>query len=325
MTPLRLLLVAVLCALIVSAPIASLAQSYPAKPIRLVVPYAPGGASDTFARPIAQKLSEALGQPVVVDNRPGAGSIIGTDIVAKAAPDGYTLLVTFASHYLLPFFSKSVSFDTVKDFTPIGAAALTPMVLVTHPSLPFTTVRELLDYGKKNPGKLSYAIAGSGSNQHLAGELLRIVGKIDLQVVPYKGGGPAVNDLVGGQVPMGILVLSTVYPHVKSGRLRALGVMETRRAKNAPEIPTMAESGLPEFVVPDTWIGILGPAGLPRAIIDRVSAELVKAVNVPDVRAKLEGAGYEISTMGPDELTDSIGKSIDVYRRVVTTAGIKPE
>ncbi|MFM9885000.1 MAG: Bug family tripartite tricarboxylate transporter substrate binding protein [Burkholderiales bacterium] len=320
MSRLRLLLLAALC-----APVTLLAQAYPTKPIRLVVPYAPGGASDTFARPIAQKLSEALSQPVVVDNRPGAGSIIGTDIVAKAAPDGYTLLVTFASHYLLPFFSKNVSFDTVKDFTPIGAAALTPMVLVTHPSLPVTTVRDLLEYGKKNPGKLSYAIAGSGSNQHLAGELLRIVGKIDLQVVPYKGGGPAVNDLVGGQVPMGILVLSTVYPHVKSGRLRALSVMETRRARNAPEIPTMAESGLPEFVVPDTWIGMLGPAGLPRAIVDRINAELVKAVNVPDVRAKLEGAGYEISTMGPDELADSVGKSINVYRRVVTAAGIKPE
>ncbi len=320
MSRLRLLLLVAL-----GAPLIVQAQAYPAKPIRLVVPYAPGGASDTFARPVAQKLSEALGQPVVVDNRPGAGSIIGTDIVAKAAPDGYTLLITFSSHYLLPFFSKSVSFDTVKDFTPIGAAAVTPMVLVTHPSLPVNSIRELIDYGKKNPGKLSYAIAGSGSNQHLAGELLRIVGKFDMQVVPYKGGGPAVNDLLGGQVPMGILVLSTVNQHVKSGRLRAISVMEARRAKGAPDVPTVAESGMPDYLVPETWIGILGPAGLPRAIVDRINAELVKAVNVPDIRAKLEGAGYEISTVGPDELADSIGKSIDVFRRVVTAAGIKPE
>ncbi len=320
MSRLRLLLLVAL-----GAPLIVQAQAYPAKPIRLVVPYAPGGASDTFARPVAQKLSEALGQPVVVDNRPGAGSIIGTDIVAKAAPDGYTLLITFSSHYLLPFFSKSVSFDTVKDFTPIGAAAVTPMVLVTHPSLPVNSIRELIDYGQKNPGKLSYAIAGSGSNQHLAGELLRIVGKFDMQVVPYKGGGPAVNDLLGGQVPMGILVLSTVNQHVKSGRLRAISVMEARRAKGAPDVPTVAESGMPDYLVPETWIGILGPAGLPRAIVDRINAELVKAVNVPDIRAKLEGAGYEISTVGPDELADSIGKSIDVFRRVVTAAGIKPE
>ncbi len=320
MSRLRLLLLVAL-----GAPLIVQAQAYPAKPIRLVVPYAPGGASDTFARPVAQKLSEALGQPVVVDNRPGAGSIIGTDIVAKAVPDGYTLLITFSSHYLLPFFSKSVSFDTVKDFTPIGAAAVTPMVLVTHPSLPVNSIRELIDYGKKNPGKLSYAIAGSGSNQHLAGELLRIVGKFDMQVVPYKGGGPAVNDLLGGQVPMGILVLSTVNQHVKSGRLRAISVMEARRAKGAPDVPTVAESGMPDYLVPETWIGILGPAGLPRAIVDRINAELVKAVNVPDIRAKLEGAGYEISTVGPDELADSIGKSIDVFRRVVTAAGIKPE
>ncbi len=311
--------------MLLCAPLAALGQAYPAKPIRLVVPFAPGGASDTFARPVAQKLSEALGQQVIVDNRPGAGSIIGTDIVAKAAPDGYTLLVTFSSHYLLPFFSKNVSFDTVKDFTPIGAAAVTPMVLVTHPSLPVANLRELIDYGKKNPGKLSYAIAGTGSNQHLAGELLRIAGKFDLQVVPYKGGGPAVNDLIGGQVPMGILVLSTVSQHVKSGRLRALNVMEARRAKGAPDIPTVAESGLPDYLIPETWIGILGPAGLPRPIVDRINAELVKAVNVPDVRAKLEGAGYEISTVGPDELNESISKSIDVFRRVVTAAGIKPE
>jgi tripartite-type tricarboxylate transporter receptor subunit TctC len=316
---------ALLLVLLLGAPLAVLAQAYPAKPIRLVVPYAPGGASDTFARPVAQRLSETLGQQFIVDNRPGAGSIIGTDIVAKAAPDGYTLLITFSSHYLLPFFSKNVSFDTVKDFTPIGAAAVTPMVLVTHPSLPVGTLRELIDYGKKNPGKLSYAIAGTGSNQHLAGELLRIVGKFDLQVVPYKGGGPAVNDLIGGQVPMGILVLSTVSQHVKSGRLRAINVMEARRAKGAPDIPTVAESGLPEYLIPETWIGMLGPAGLPRAIVDRLHAELVKAVNVPDVRARLEGAGYEISTVGPDELTDSIGKSIDVFRRIVTAAGIKPE
>jgi tripartite-type tricarboxylate transporter receptor subunit TctC len=311
--------------MLLCAPLAVFAQSYPVKPIRLVVPYAPGGASDTFARPVAQKLSEALGQQVIVDNRPGAGSIIGTDIVAKATPDGYTVLMTFSSHYLLPFFSKNVSFDTVKDFVPIGAAAVTPLVVVTHPSLPVTNLRELIDYGKKNPGRLSYAIAGTGSIQHLAGELLRLTAKFDFQVVPYKGGGPAVNDLVGGQVPAGILVLSTVNQHVKAGRLRALSVVESRRAKGAPDIPTIAESGVPEFLVPETWIGMLGPAGLPRAIIERLNAELVKAVNVPDVRAKLEGAGYEISTIGPDELNDSIGKSVDVFRRIVTAAGIKPE
>lgn len=318
------LMIAALTATLTAAPGTS-AQPYPSRPIRMVVPFPAGGASDTFARPIAQKLSETLGQPVIVDNRAGAGGVIGSDAVARAKPDGYTVLVTFASHHLLGFFSKGLPFDAVKDFTAIVAGAMTPFCVVVHPSVAATNGREFIEYVRRNPGKVSYATPGTGSIPHLAGELMNLSAKIDLVHVPYKGGNPAIADLLSGQIPMGIFVLSTVLPHVRAGKLRAVGVVEARRAKSSPDIATMAEGGAPGFPLPDSWIGMLGPAGLPAPIVVQLNAEINKAIETADVRARLEGAGFEVTGGTPEQLAISIARNVVIYRNIVTAAGIRPE
>ena len=259
--------------------------------IRLVVPYAAGGGVDTVARAIAQELGASLHQTVIVDNRPGGNSVIGSEAVARAAPDGYTLLVTLVSHYAMPFLQKVVPYDPVKDFTPVTIVARAPQALVVHNTFPAKNVKELLDYAKKNPGKVFFATSGAGTSQHLAGELLNSTAKIEMVHVPYKGGAPALNDVVGGQVPVAILIMSNVLPHVKSGKLRILGVVESKRAKSAPDVPTVAEAGVPGFSVPDTWIGIMGPKNLPAPIVSKLNAELAKVVERPEVRSRLEGAG----------------------------------
>lgn len=301
------------------------AQAFPTKPIRVVVPYPPGGAGDTVARSIAQKMGESFGHPVIVDNRPGAQTVIGAEIVARAAPDGYTLLLTFNAHHILPFFSKNVPFDSVKDFTPITVVARAPNVVAVHPSAPFASMKELVEYARKNPGKLNYATPGAGTSDHLAGELLSIIAKINLVHVPYKGGSPALNDLLGGQVQMGILVISTVLPHTRSGKLRVLGVIEETRAKAAPDIPTIAEAGIAGYAVPDTWVGLLGPAGLPANLVARFHAEVTKTVSVPEVRSRLEESGFEVVANTPAEFARAIARSVEVYRKIATEAGIKPE
>lgn len=301
------------------------AQPYPTKPIRVVVPYPPGGAGDTVARAIGQKLGEFFGQPVIVDNRPGAQTVIGADIVSRSAPDGYTLLLTFNAHHILPFFSKNVPFDSVRDFTPVVVVARAPNVVAVHPSLPVTSMRELVEYARKNPGKLNYATPGAGTSDHLAGELLRIIAKIDLVHVPYKGGSPALNDLLGGQIQMGILVISTVLPHARSGKVRALGVIEDTRAKAAPEIPTIAEAGIAGYAVPDTWVGFLGPAGLPSSIVSRFHEAVTKTIAVAEVRSRLEASGFEVAPKTPEEFAVAIARSVQVYRKITTDAGIRPE
>ncbi len=308
------------------APLLALAQAYPSKPVRMVVPYSAGGATDTVARAVGNRLSEALGQPVVIDNRGGAGGMIGSDIVAKAAPDGYTLLLTVGPpHSAFPFFMKNVPFDTVRDFTPIIIVGTAPQAIVVHPSLPVTSVKELVDYAKKNPGKLSFGTSGVGSSQQMGGLLLNRAAGIDMVHVAYKGGAPALNDVLGGQIPVGIVILSNVITHVRAGKLRLLAVLEAQRAKAAPDTPTVAEAGVPGYAVPDTWIGLVGPARLPAAIVNQVNAAVVKALGFPDVRARLEAAGFEVRGNTPQEFAEGIAKGYETYRKITAEAGIKPE
>jgi tripartite-type tricarboxylate transporter receptor subunit TctC len=290
-----------------------------------VVPYAPGGAGDTVARPLAQKMSEILGQPVIVDNRPGANATLGADNVAKAAPDGYTILLAAVIQYLVPMFSKNVPYDPVKDFTPIAPVVVTPNILAVHPSLPVHNTRELIDYAKKNPGKLFYGTTGVGSTHHLGGLLFAQMAGIQMDHLPYKGGSPTINDALGGQIPVVILTSPTIIPHAKAGRLRAIGLIETKRARGTPDLPTLGET-LPGYGLPDTWFGLMGPANMPKPIVDKLNAAARQALSSPELRARLEEGGYEMSpSVSADEFNASIKKDVDVFRRIVNSAGIKPE
>jgi tripartite-type tricarboxylate transporter receptor subunit TctC len=314
-----------LICLLLLVPALAAAQGYPNRVIRLVVAYAPGGATDAFARPVAQSFSRIIGQSVIVENRAGGNSIIGTDHVAKAAPDGYTLLVTPASHTLIPFYNKNVPYDAVKDFTPIIAAGVNRRSIIVHPSLPVKSIQELIAYAKRNPGKISYAVAAAGSVQELAGDLLRVTTGIEIVPVPYKGGGPALQDLLGGQVQMAILVLADTLPHIKSGRLRALGIVESKRAKVAPEIPTVAEAGVPGFNIPDQWVGVLGPAGLPPEIVAKLNADFNKALNTPETRTALENIGYEVTGGSAQDHAALIANDMVTYRKYAKEIGITPK
>jgi len=325
--PRRLLLASIAAALglLAFAPAAAQAPAYPNKLVRLVVPYAAGGGVDTVGRAIAQQLTESMGQSVIVDNRPGANSVIGTEQVARAPADGYTLLVTLVSHYAMPFLSRNVSYDPVKDFTPITIIGKAPQALFVNAATGITSVQELIAYVKKNPGKVSFATSGAGTSQHLGGELLNHAAGLDMTHVPYKGGAPALTDVVGGQVPVGILIYSNIRQHVATGKVRALAVIEATRAKAAPNLPTVAEAGVPGYAVPDTWIGIIGPAGLPREVVSRLDAEIAKAANAPAVRTRLEGAGFEVGVVPAEEFAGQGTKITALYKAIISTAGIKPE
>ena len=310
-----------LAALALAASQAAFGQAYPAKPIRFVVPYPPGASTDTVARAVAQKLSDTLGWQAFVENRAGASGNIGADYVAKSAPDGYTILLgTDATHTTNVFFGKNFPYDPVKDFTPITLAVGNVIVLASHPSVPVSSMKELIDYAKQNPGRLAYASSGTGSPHHLSGELLRQMAGIDIVHVPYKGGGQAITDFVGGQVPLMFSSLVTVAPHVKSGKVRALGVVEAKRYAAMPEIPTIAET-LPGFEI-NSWLGFLGPAGLPPPVQARLHAEIVKALNAPDVRARLEPAGLVVVANTPAEFAAVIKTDLDRRGRLIKAAGI---
>jgi tripartite-type tricarboxylate transporter receptor subunit TctC len=305
--------------------LASAQQNYPNRTIRLVVPYAAGGAGDGVARPLAQRLSEILGQTVIVDNKPGANATLGADLVAKAAHDGYNIVLAAVVHYIVPLFSRNVPYDAIKDFTPIAPVVVTPNILAVHPSLPVNNARELIDYGKKNPGKLFYGTTGVGSTHHLGGILFSQMAGIQMDHAPYKGGSPTINDALGGQIPVVILTSPTILPHARAGRLRAIGVIETKRARGTPDIPALGET-VPGYGLPDTWFGVLGPANMPKALVDRLNAAIRQATAEPELRARLEKAGFEMSaSMNADEFANSIRTDAEVYRRIVTSAGIKPE
>jgi len=314
-------LLAALCAV----PLIALAQAWPSKPIRLVVPYPPGGSTDLLARTIGQKVGEALGQAIVVDNRAGASGMLGSDIVARAAPDGYTILLgTGQTHGLTLLLSKTVLYDPVKDFTPITAAVEVPIILVVHPFVPGATAKDLIEWARKNPGKLAFGSSGTGSPHHLSGELLKQVAGYDMVHVPYKGAAPAVQDLIGGQIAAVFTTLSTALPHIKAGRIRAIGFVEAKRQPSVPEIPTIGES-VPGYAMPVSWLGFFGPAGLPEAILKRLNAEIVKAVQSSEVRDKLETAGMPVVGTTSDAFARMVKDDIETFRRIVNGAGLKPE
>ena len=303
----------------------ALAQEYPHKAITIVVPYGPGGSTDLLARAVAQKMSESMGQPVIVENRGGGGGMIGSDFVARAAPDGYTLVLgTSATHGTVKFTSKALAYDPVKDFTAITDGAEAPLVLAVHSSVPANNVKEFVEYVKKNPGKISYGSSGTGSPHHMAGELFNQMTGIDMIHVPYRGSGQAMQDLVGGQIAAAFLTLSTAIPQARGGKIRIIGLIETKRQTSAPDIPTIGES-VPGYAIPVSWLGFFGPAGLPAPIVKRLNTELVRALHAPDVRAKLEAAGLPVLGQSAEEFAAVVRDTVESFRKIATSANIKPE
>lgn len=301
------------------------AQSYPSRPIRMIVPYPPGGSTDVLARAVAQKMGESMGQQIVVDNRGGAGGIVGSELAARAAPDGYTFLLGNSStHVGVRFTTKKLSYDPIKDFTPLTAAVEVPIALAVHPSFPANTGSEFVAYAKNNPGKISYGSSGTGSAHHFAGELLKQQTGIDMLHVPYKGAGPAMTDLIGNQIPVVFTTLSTALPYVSSGKVRVIGVVEAKRSISAPHTPTLGET-VPGYALPATWLGFFGPANLPAAIVTRLNAELLKALHAPDTRARLDAGGLPVTGTSAEEFAEIIRKDTEIVGRIVSTAGIQPE
>ena len=299
------------------------AQSYPVKPLRLVVPLAPGGGGDLVARMIAQKVSEQIGQQVVVDNRPGGSTIIGTELVARAAPDGYTLVMATSSHGINPSLYK-LPFDPVKDFTGIAFIATSPLMLTVHPNVPAKTLKELIAVAQANPGKLNYGSSGSASIVHLAGELFNLSANLKTVHIPYKGTGPALIDLMGGQIDMMFASPVPTLPHVKNGRLRGIAIASLERLRATPDLPTLAESGLPGFEAA-TYFAVLGPANLPGAVVAKLNAEMVKAAQLPDIRERLAAEGAIVVAGTPQQAMSHIETEIARWTRVVKSAGIKAQ
>lgn len=300
------------------------AQAYPSRPIRVIVPQSAGGSTDLVARAVGQRISDALGQPVVVDNRPGAGSINGTDIAAKATPDGYTLLVVAASFTITPNIRRKVPYDVVRDFTPVSQLVTLPHILVVHPSLPVKSVKELIALAKAKPGELNFASSGIGTSTHMATELFMYVTDIKMVNIPYKGGAPGMTALLGGQVQLYFAAISTAIPHVRSGRLRALAVSTAKRSIAAPEYPTIQEAGVPEYEHA-SWVGMLAPDQTSQAVIAQLNREAVKAVEAPDVQKQLLRSGVEPLGSSPKEFDKVIKSELAKWARVVKAAGIEKQ
>jgi tripartite-type tricarboxylate transporter receptor subunit TctC len=299
------------------------AQNYPTKPIRFIVPFAPGGNTDVQARLIGQKLTDAMGQQVIIDNRPGAGGTIGVDMAAKAAPDGYTLvLASFGNILVGPSLYKKLPYDPVKDLAPVILVSEPAGLIVVHPSVPVKSLRELIDYAKANPGKLNYASAGNGTWNHLFAEQLKSITGIQIAHVPYKGAGPAMTDVVGGHVQVMFAPFPSARTHLKSGRLRALAVTGTKRSLLFPQVPTVAQAGLPNYSAA-SWFGILTPAGTSRAIIARVNQEVNRAFAMPEIKAAYAAEGLEPSGGSPEDMAKSIRDGMAKWGRLVQQLGIR--
>ncbi len=298
------------------------AQNYPSKPVRVIVPYATGGATDLIARLLGQKLSERLGQPVIVENRAGAGGVIGADVVAKAPADGHTVLLAVpAEMAILPHLQK-MPYRVDRDFGMVSLAAITPLIFVTHPALPVRTVQDVIALARSRPGQLTYASAGSGGVQHLAGELLKISAKIDLLHIPYKGAGPVMPDLLGGHVPMFFSGMPPAMPHVRAGKLRALAVTTAKRSHTLPDVPTMQESGIPGFDI-SNWFAYFVPAATPAEAVDRLNSEINRALQLQDVREKLSNVGAEVVGTSPQELQRFLQKESDKFAQLIKASGAK--
>jgi len=301
----------------------AIAQLYPAKSIRLIVPFAAGGSSDTLARTLGQALSESFGQQVVVDNRPGAGGNIGMELAAKASPDGYTVvLADVANLAISPTLYAKLPYDPVRDYSPVNMPATSPNVMLVHPSLPATTLKELLTLAKEKPRKITYASAGVGQVGHLTGEMLNQLAGVEMVHVPYKGSSQAVIDLVGGHIQVMFSAFSSTLPHIKAGRLRALAVTSRTRSAAVPDVPTIAESGFPGFEAV-TWYSVVAPARTPRDAIERLNGEILQALGAAQVKERLSVLGFEIVGSPPDVLAAYIKSEIVKWAPVVKASGAK--
>ena len=297
------------------------AQNYPNRPLRLVVPFSAGGAADVPGRILTQKMSEALGHQVVVDNRPGAGSTIGADQVAKAPPDGYTLLTISNTHFVSAALYKKLPYDSVSDFAPVTQVTSAPNIIVVHPSLPAKTVKELIALAKAKPGKIDYASSGNGSTQHLTGALFTKMAGIEMTHIPYRGSGPATADLLSGQVTVGFPGIAGMLPQIKAGKLRALAVTGAKRSPELPQVPTVAEAGVKGYDV-TAWFGIVAPKGTPRDIVQKLHAELLRILKNPDVQRQLLNAGQEVAWQETPELFGEMLKAeAPKWARMVEASG----
>ncbi len=298
-------------------------QDYPTRPIRLVIPFPPGGSNDVVGRIFANHLGEKLGKNIIVDNRAGAGGVVGTEAVSKAAPDGYTLLVISIAHTVNPWLYK-LAYDPIKAFTPVGIMGSGPNVLVVHPDLPVKSVKDLIDLAKKQPGELQYASAGVGTFQHLGGELFKLEAGVNLLHVPFRGGGPAMTDVIGGHTKIMFSSLVQTTPHIKSGRLRALGTGGAKRNPVLPDVPTIAEAGVPSYEAVNWW-GILAPAGTPSAIVAKVHAALFAVQDLPEIQKQFDTEGASVVKMSSAEFGAFVEKEMKKWERVVKESGIKAQ
>jgi tripartite-type tricarboxylate transporter receptor subunit TctC len=318
----RWLAAAVMATCVLVAP-SAWAQAFPSKPVKLVVPFPPGGSLDNVGRLLAQKLSEAWGQQVVVENKPGAGGNIGADAVAKSPPDGYTVVMgALSTHAVNPSLYKTMPYDAVKDFAPLSLVAITPNVLIVKTGAPIASVKDLVAYAKANPGKTNFGSGSNGSAGHLAGELFKLETGTDVMHIPYKGGAPALQALLAGDTQFMFDNLANAMAQVKGGTVRAIAVTTAQRSKLVPELPTMAEAGLPGFDI-STWFGLMAPAGTPPDVVARWNAEIVKALNAPDVREKMLAQGAEPAPMTPAEFATFIARERDKYAKIVSASGAK--
>ena len=308
-------------ALAAALPLAALAQPYPAKPVRMMVPFPPGGATDIIGRLVAAKMQEVWGQPVVIENRPGAGTIVGTDYIAKSAPDGYTLGMVVTAHVINPSLRKGLPYDTLKDLAAVTQVSVQHLVMAAHPSFPANSVAELIALAKKEPGKLAYATPGSGTAMHLSVELLKTTAGIDLVHVPYKGGVPAQQDVISGRVPILMDVLYAVQPLIKSGRIKVLALLSPQRAPESPEYPVVAETvpGVSAL----SLVGIVAPAATPRELVHRISADLARAIKASDLTERMKQQGMVPVGSTPEEFDALIRSEIEKWAKVVKVSGAR--
>jgi tripartite-type tricarboxylate transporter receptor subunit TctC len=299
------------------------AQAYPTKPVKMIIPYPPGGGNDTLGRLFAAKLSDRLGQPVVVENRPGAGTLIGTEAAAKSPPDGYTILLSsIATHALSPNLYAKVPYDPVKDFAPVTLLGIAPTVLVARSDLPAKDLAEFVAAAKARPGGFTYASGGNGTPPHINGEVFKAVAGVDLLHIPFKGGGPALVDLMAGRVDVMLDTAASAMPHVRSGKLRALAISGPKRSAEYPDLPTFAEAGLPQYDT-NAWYSVHAPAGTPPEVVRRLNAELVASLKEPDVQARFKQLSTDPVGNTPEEFAAFVRAELDKYARVIKGAGIK--
>lgn len=297
---------------------------YPSRPIRVIVPFAPGGGADLNARIIGPRLTEKFGQPVVTDNRPAAAGVVGNDLAAKAAPDGHTLLIATSTLASAPAIYKKLPYDALRDFAPISLTFSSPLVVVVHPSVPAKTMKELIDYARANPGKINYGSSGSGGPPHIAGEMLKSMAKIQMTQVPYKGIGPVLTALLGNEVQLTFSNTFSARPHIQAGRMRALAVTSAKRSESAPELPTVIESGLPGYQA-GLWFGVMAPAGTSKAIVDKLHQEIVAIMRSPEVSKTIVTQGGDLIASAPAEFATIMREETVRLGKVMREAGVKPE